>query len=347
MRKGGIFFILILMSFSTVSVFGDSSRVIIPIEEDVFVDKSNFNNPESQKLMTGFGGTRTEFVAIEDQNILKPQVISNDVLPTTTYLKFDLTKIPSSTLLETVNVEDAKIKLFFASPDESDATDYILTVNYCADDNWEDKNIFWDNRPCMDNIEPIDTKIINENEIPGFVELNIIGAINKVKEEGKSKVTLTLDAQPILFDVKYEESEIGKVTNFVKDNWDLIQITDFNVDKKKLNKNFEGEVNREFKGIWKKYLEEDLLNMKFIQVRFNEEKLYSMNYSVINSHVLEISSSEEKQLGHATAPILIIDYSVVPSVFNDSVIFTLTVVLPTLTIVIPVIIWMYNKSKSK
>lgn len=40
--------------------FADSSRVIIPVNEDFFVDESKFFNPQSQSLKTGFGGTETK-----------------------------------------------------------------------------------------------------------------------------------------------------------------------------------------------------------------------------------------------------------------------------------------------
>jgi len=327
--------------------FADSSRIIIPVEEDVFADKSNFYNPKSLSLMTGFGGTRTEFILnnYDDQSNQNPRVISNDVLPITAYLKFDLNAIPSSTLWETVSIQDSKLKLFFTSPDDSDATMYVFTVSYCANNQWTEDDVVWDTKPCEDDdVKAIDTMIINEEDIPGFVELDIVGAINKVKE--KSKITLVLDAQPILFDVKYDASNIGKVTNYIQDNWKEIQLSDFSVNRKSLtNETFQGKVDREFKGIWKDYLVKELLNMKYIDVEFIDNKLHSLSYSVANSHVLRLASSESERLGHATSPTIIVDYSVAPSVFNDSMIFSLTVILPTLTFIIPVLVWMYKKSK--
>ena len=329
------------------SVFADSSRVVISVEEDVFADKSKFYNPESLSLMTGFGGTRTEFVLpdVDDQRIKTPRVISNDVLPITAYLKFDLNKIPSSTLFETVTVDDSKLRLFFTSPDDSDAKLYVFTVSYCTNNQWTDDNLTWNTRPCQENIEAIDSVIISEEDIPNFVELDIVGAINKAKDDGKPKITLVLDAQPILFDVEYDSSDIGKVTNYIQDNWEKINMSDFKVNKKILvDGMYEGQVDRNFGGIWSNYLAEELLNMKNIDVKFVDNTLHSLGYSVTNSHVLRLASLESGQLGHATSPTIIVNYNITPSVFNNSVMFMITVVLPTLTILVPLVLWVYKKS---
>ena len=343
--RTGLYLVLVLMTVPMYFAFADSSRVVISVEEDAFVDKSTFHNPKSLSLMTGFGGTKTEFV-LQGESHQKPRVISNDILPITTYLKFDLNTIPTSTLFETVSIEDSKLKLFFTSPDESDATLYVFTASYCANNEWAQNDLSWDSRPCTDNLEAVDTVMIDEKDIPGFVELDIIGAINKAKEEGKSTITLALDAQPILFDVEYEKSNIGRVTNFIQNNWNNIIKSDFSVNNEPITEqNFQGKVEREFKGIWKDYLVKDLLSMKYVEAGFTNNKLSSLSYSVTNSHVLRLASSESEQLGHDTSPTVVVGYSISPSAFNDSVIFTLTVVLPTLTIVVPVFIWAYNRSK--
>jgi len=347
MTREIFFFIFILITSPILFAFADSSRTVIFIEEDVFVDESNFYNPNSLSLMTGFGGTRTEFILNYDQSNQKPHVVSNDILPITAYLKFDLTSIPSSTLFETISLEDSKLRLFFTTPDDSDATMYVYTVSYCSNNQWTEEDVMWNTPPCKDNFQAVDSMIINEEDIPGFVELGIVGAINKAKEQGNSKITLALDAQPILFDVEYDASDIGMVTHFIQNNWEKIQMSDFDVDKESLTKQtFQGSVDREFKGIWKDYLAKELLPMKNIEVHFIDNKLNSLKYSVKNSHVLRLASLESEQLGHATSPTIIVDYNITPSVFNDSIIFSLTVILPTLTIVIPVFVWMYNKSKS-
>lgn len=334
--------ILAVILINPILAYADSSRDIILVEDDSFVDKSGFFE-RSTVLMTGFGGTRTKFIF--DEGSQKPYVISNNVLPTTAYLKFDLKSVPKSSLFETVNIDDAKLKLFFTDPDESDATMYVFTVSYCANNQWTQDNLMWDNRPCKNNLEAIDTTVIIEEDIPGFVELNIVEAINKVKNNEQSKITLALDARPTQFDVEVDKSNIGKVTNFVQDNWEKIQISDFRTNDREVNETFQGNVDRQYTGIWKDYLANELLNMKNIQVSFVEGNLVSMNYSVTNSHLLKIASLESEQLGHAISPVIIIDYTVGPSVFNDAVIFTLTTILPTLTIVMPVFVWLYNKSK--
>ena len=272
--------------------------------------------------MSGFGGTRTEFI-VQDIYDQKPIVVSNDVLPITTYLKFDLSSVPESTLFETVNIEDSKLRLFFTSPDDSDATMYVFTVSYCNDNEWNQNDLTWENRPCKNNLEAIDSTLVKEESIPGFIEFDIVGAINKVKEQDKSKITLALDARPILFDIDYEDSEIGQVTNFIQTNWNDIHLSDFRVANESLQEDtFQGRVDREFRGIWKDYLSQDLLNMKYIDVNFIDNNLYSLNYSVTNSHVLRLASSESEHLGHATLSTIVIDYNVGPSVFNDSIIFT-------------------------
>ena len=346
MPRAGLYIALVLISVPASLAYADSSRVVISVEEDTFVDKSAFHNPKSLSLMTGFGGTKTEFSLQGSEANPRPRVVSNDILPITTYLKFDLKAIPTSTLFETVSIDDSKLKLFFTSPDESDATLYVFTASYCPNDDWTQNDMAWDTRPCADNLEAVDTVMIDEEDIPGFVELDIVGAINKVKEEGKSEITLALDAQPILFDVEYEKSNIGRVTNYIQENWDNIGRSDFSLNDEPIKEQtFQGKVDREFKGVWKDYLAKDLLSMKYVEVGFVDDKLSSLSYSVTNSHVLRLASSESEQLGHDTSPTVVVGYSVSPSVFNDSAIFTLTVVLPTLTIVVPVFVWAYNRSK--
>ena len=337
--------VILVLIFNT-TAFADSSRMIIDVEEDVLVDKAELNSPRSSSLMTGFDGTRTEFV-LPNENSIKPVVLYNKPEPIVTFLKFDLKKIPSSTLFETVSIDDSTIKLFFPEPDKSDATLYVFTVKYCENNQWKEDDVMWDSRPCKGDVEAIDTTVIREEDIPGFVELDIVGAINKVQEKGESKITLVLEAQPILFDVEeLDSSDIGKVTNFIKNNWKKFTLEDFSVDRQALTRdNFEGRVDRELGGIWDKYKDENMLELKFVDVKFIDGNLYSMNYTAINSHIMHVTSSESKQFGHATSPTILIDYSVGPSVFNDAIIFTLTIILPTLTIVVPVVIWIYKKSK--
>ena len=192
---------LIIISNPLTFTYADSSRVIIPVEDDVFVDKSEFFNPQSQSLMIGFGGTRTEWVLYDDLPVKKPRVYSSDILPVTSYLKFNLNSIPSSDLFDTVNIDDARLRLFFVSPDNSDAKMYVVTVSSCKEKNWTEKDLTWDTRPCQNNLQPVDTIIIDEDEIPGLIELDVVGAIDRFKDEKNAKITLVIDARPFLFDV--------------------------------------------------------------------------------------------------------------------------------------------------
>lgn len=339
------FFLIFVLGLSPVLAFGDSSRVIISGQEDAFVDESNFIDQPPSSLMTGFGGTRTEFIFTEEKNN-RPTVISNKILPITSYLKFDLRDIPSSTLFETVSIEDSKLQLFFTIPDDSDATKYVFTVSYCPNNNWTEDNLTWNTQPCKENLKPIDSTVISEEDSPGFVELDIVEAINHAKEKRESKITLALNADPFLFKVKYNESNIGKVTKFIQNKWNEIQMSDFSVNNKPLpENNFQGRAELEFRGIWNDYLADKLLYMDYIDVNFIDAKLYSLSYSVANSHLIHIESLESKELGHAFWPTIIVNYNIGPSVFNDSIIFMLTVILPTLTIIVPVFVWMYKKSK--
>ena len=324
--------------------FADSSRVIVNVQEDIFADKSELYDPKTKSLMTGFGGTRTNLVFNEDNQ--KPQVLLNKPYPITAFLKFDLNTIPTSTLFETVSIENSTLKLFFPKADDSDAILYVLTVSYCPNVDWNDKDMDWDTRPCKDNLEAIDTTVISENDIPGFVELDIVGAISKVMDKNNSQITLVLEAEPIQFDVDPDSSNIGKVTNFVEEIWDEFTLSDFRVNRDILSDtNFQGNVDKEYNKIWTDYYNAGFLKMKFLEVNFIDSNLQSFNYTVINPHILQIASSESEQLGHATSPSILVDYNIAPSVFNDSIIFTLTVVLPTLTIIVPVAMWMYKKSK--
>ena len=71
------------------------------------------------------------------------------------------------------------------------------------------------------------------------------------------------------FDVEDDESHIGKVTNYIQNNWNEIQMSDFSVNNESLTtETFHGEVDRKFKGIWKDYLSKELLTMKYIDVSF-------------------------------------------------------------------------------
>ena len=83
-------------------------------------------------------------------------------------------------------------------------------------------------------------------------------------------------------------------------------MSDFSVNNEVLTKEtFRGEVDREFKGIWKDYLSKQLLTMKYIDVSFIDADLRSLNYSVTNSHVLNLASLESERLGHALHPRLL------------------------------------------
>ena len=335
--------VLILISIPVVLTFADSSRAIITVEEDVFVDESDFFNPEfhSQSLFAGFPAIRIELFD-ETTRI----VSSSSTLPIISYLKFDLTSVPSSDLFETVDIDDAKLRLFFVSPDDSDAKMYVFTVSYCKDNGWTEKKLTWNTRPCKNNLQPVDTIIIHEKDIPGLIELDVIGAIDRIKEGKNSKITLVLDARPILFEVDYSSSKIGAVNEYIENNWEKIQLTDFSIDSETLtNDTFQGSVDKEFGGIWGGYLTQDLLYMKDIVVNFTDNELQSMDYSVKNSHMLRLSSGDAEKSGYATAPTIIIDYSVMPSTLNDSLIFSMTVVLPTIAVVFPMFIWFYKKSK--
>lgn len=110
-----------------------------------------------------------------------------------------------------------------------------------------------------------------------------------------------LEAQPIHFEVDPDSSNIGRTTNFIQNNWKEFSSSDFSLNREPLEDHtFQGRVDRSFNGIWNECHQEKLLNMKYVDVNFIDGKLYSLNYTVTNPHILPIASSESEILGHAT-----------------------------------------------
>lgn len=156
-----IILILIVLQMVTVSAT-EETKTLHPIEDSyIEVDFRNYNYGDSVYLLT------RGFYDFHD----------GDFTGAKSYLKFDLTRIPSS-----ANIKSAELKLFLNTEPLTTSTVYVY---YCSDNDWNELFINWNNAPSYETT-PIDTYYPVDSE--GWYSWIVTEAVKK----SLSTRTLTL-----------------------------------------------------------------------------------------------------------------------------------------------------------
>ncbi len=123
------------------------------------------------------------------------------------YLKFDLSEIPDSSLFHYISIDSGKLSLLahsfgLAGKDKR----FIVPVNYCPDTNWSEDKLTWNSRVCKDGLEGEDSVIIDGKDLPKIFKWDVTKGIALAKANGNSKVTLVVEAYR-LFDCSRDPLE--------------------------------------------------------------------------------------------------------------------------------------------
>ncbi len=170
---------VVLLSF-TGSIWADKKLSILA-EADVFVNEAvpDVKLKETIKhiLTAGIGKNNTKIIS---------------------YLKFDLSEIPDSTLFHYISIDSGKLSLLAQSCIAESGVRFFVTVNSCPDTTWDDKEMTWNSRACTaDTIEGEDSIVIHDNDLPRIYTWDITRSIEKARKRGGSKITYIIDSFPL------------------------------------------------------------------------------------------------------------------------------------------------------
>ncbi len=165
-----------------------SSKSIITAEADVDVSEAAPNRKHEPRflLKTGIGRGARE-----------GRLIS--------YLRFDLSDIPDSTLVSQVSIDSAQLRLLapsfgLASQEER----FFVTVSSCSEIAWLESDVTWNSRPCKDTREGEDSTIVDGENLPEVHTWDVSRSVAQAKAGGASKITFVVEA----FLLRYSSREI-------------------------------------------------------------------------------------------------------------------------------------------
>ena len=147
--------LLLLLQLIPQTIFADTSaRVIINPDADVFVNASpEFSNSHMKRhaFLLEAGIPHPTFkIPLQIARSIEEQLIS--------YIRFNLTEIPTSDFFNDVSVDSAKLSLVAISTTTSDR--YFATISSCSNNSWSAASMTWKTRICIDHIQGQDSVII-------------------------------------------------------------------------------------------------------------------------------------------------------------------------------------------
>ena len=111
------------------------------------------------------------------------------------YLKFDLSEIPDSTLFHYISINSAKISLLAQSFGLADSDErFFVTVNSCSDTSWDETEMNWNTRVCTDSMEGEDSIVIHGKDLPRIYTWDITRSIENARDTDDSKITFIVDS---------------------------------------------------------------------------------------------------------------------------------------------------------
>ncbi len=111
------------------------------------------------------------------------------------YLKFDLSEIPDSTLFHYISIDSGKLSLLAQSFGLADSNErFFVTVNSCSNTTWDESKMNWNSRVCTSTMEGEDSIVIHGKDLPRIYTWDITRSIKNVRETDDSKVTFIVDS---------------------------------------------------------------------------------------------------------------------------------------------------------
>ena len=167
-----------------INVAAAQGRLIVTAEADVFISEATPDRPATKTtkhlLSAGIGRGQK-----------KGRLIS--------YLRFDLNKVPHSTLLNKISIDSGQLRLLahsfgLASQDKR----FLVSVSYCPESTWSESAMTWNSRVCQYGSDGEDSVIIDGRELPRIYMWDVTRSLALVTMNGDSKVTFVVEAHRLL-----------------------------------------------------------------------------------------------------------------------------------------------------
>lgn len=173
-----VFFWIIILGF-TGSVLAEK-KLIVTAEADVSVFEASPDRVPTRKtehlLSAGIG-----------RGVKEGKFIS--------YLKFDLSEIPDSTLFHYISIDSTKLSLLAQSFGLADSDEmFFVTINSCSDTSWDETKMNWNSRVCTDSMEGEDSRVIHGRDLPRIYSWDITRSIENARDTDDSKITFIVDS---------------------------------------------------------------------------------------------------------------------------------------------------------
>lgn len=112
------------------------------------------------------------------------------------YIRFDLSRLPLSNLIDDLSIESAQLRLLaqsfgLASLENSR---FFVTVSACADNNWSEATMTWKNRVCKEDLQGEDSLVVQGKNLPAVFTWDVTQSIAKAHAQNAGKVTFVIKA---------------------------------------------------------------------------------------------------------------------------------------------------------
>jgi hypothetical protein len=203
--------ILLFLELVIPSAYADSSsKITINPDADVFVNGS----PDARLLhMQNYAMTSSLLqVGIPLSSGSIPGFSGEQLI---SYIRFNLSDIPNSDLLNDVSVNSAELTLVgistFGSPDR-----YFVTVSSCFDNSWSESSMNWETRVCRNHTEGQDSVIVINDTLPKVYSWDVTPGISTAKHGGHSQITFVVTGFPLTYTTKRRDIVQTNHTGFVR-----------------------------------------------------------------------------------------------------------------------------------
>lgn len=115
------------------------------------------------------------------------------------YLRFDLSEIPKSTLFYNILIDSGQLQLLahsfgLATPDKR----FLVSVSNCTDSKWSEAEMTWNLRVCSEQLKGQDSVIIKGSDLPAIYTWDVTQELARARADGQTKVTLVIEAHRLL-----------------------------------------------------------------------------------------------------------------------------------------------------
>ena len=156
----------------------DAARLILDADADVWVFESNpkQNANDIPLLQAGIGRGR-------------------EVGRLITYLRFDLSDVPVSTVFRTTEIARAELSLFAQSSGLAGKEDQLfVSVAGCPVTDWAEDTITWESRVCPGLTQADDMQLIGVADLPQIYRWDVTRSVAQALNANRTRVTLILSA---------------------------------------------------------------------------------------------------------------------------------------------------------